>query len=241
MVQDQKRNDIVSNFQQLIICESAPDIAKSITDFDVEQGELDNEQVLENIVFQIIVAPCALSVHLQRIYFCYRQNLTEDLFAALVDLLIVLQGKGRDLSRRMVRGAKSKLASADYAMLEQALCFSEAQMPSLNGNKYSVFSLGLIGTNVLISKTYSVNVPVHDPIEIARDFVAYSQLDAAIETLENAVLCNVQRQALHDDLLELYKVTHHVEKFTQMYLRLSEQMPTIPAGWDELKGFFNEE
>jgi hypothetical protein len=218
---------------------------KLVHEFDVpeqnlEQSVFKREQILEAIVFQIITEPKALSVHLQRIYFCYRENLAEDLFAALIDLLIILQGKGRDLSQRMVRGAKSKLIAADYAILKQGLSFSEAQISLLNGNKYSVFSTGLIGTNVLIVKTHALEQPVHDPIDIARDFIAYSQLDAAIETLENAILLDVQRQVLHDDLLELYKVTHNVERFTKMYATLSKQMTAIPAGWDELKGFFNE-
>jgi hypothetical protein len=80
----------------------------------------------------------------------------------------------------------------------------------------------------------------HDPLDIARDFIAYSQLDAAMDTLERAILVDVERQALQDDLLELYKATYSFERFEKMYDALSVQTRTIPAGWDELKGFFNE-
>jgi hypothetical protein len=61
-----------------------------------------------------------------------------------------------------------------------------------------------------------------------------------MDMLENAILVDVERQALHDDLLELYRVTHSLERFREMYDVLSGQTKTIPAGWDELKGFFNE-
>ena len=88
-------------------------------------------------------------------------------------------------------------------------------------------------------KEKSDEAPEHDPLDIARDFIAYSQLDAAIETLENAVLVDIERQELHDDLLELYKVTQSMERFIKMYDVLSGQTKTIPAGWNELKGFFN--
>ncbi len=235
----------MSNFQPLIICESeagalkCEDVFEQTFERGWSQGILNKEQLLENIVFQIITDPKALCVHVQRIYFCYQENLAEDLFAALVDLLLVLQGKGRDLSLRMVVGAKTRLIAADYAKLKQALSFSVAQMDLLNGNKYSLFSAGLIGTNVLIIKKHA-ELPEYDPLQIARDFVAYSQFDAALETLEKALLADKQRLPLHHDLLELYKVTDDRDRFFKMYAKLCSDMTAMPVGWDELKGFFNE-
>lgn len=236
----------MSNFAKLILCDAdqqQPEVV-AVPGFGFVEAEEDSfgftpEQMLENIVFQILRKPSALVVHLQRICFCYQHNLTDNLFGALVDFLIVLDGKGHRLGCRMVKGAKSKLTPQQYAILDNGLKASADEIKWLSGNLYSIFSRGLIGTNVLVIKEKSSEVQDHDPLDIARDFIAYSQLDEAMEALENAVLVDVERQELHDDLLELYKVTQSMDRFIKMYDVLSGQSKTIPAGWSELKGFFN--
>lgn len=243
MVSGQRKKIIVTYFQPLIICDNPPPLPKASVDFlhqPIDQVFFAAASELDDIIFQIIVQPKTLSAHLQRIYLCYQQGLSEDLFAALLDLLIVLEGKGRSLSQRMILGAKSKLSKSDYARLKYGLTLTAQQVKELQGNSYSLFSLGLLGTTLLVVKQQSSSVIHHDPLDIARDYIAYSQLDEAIETLEKALLLDVNRQALHEDLIELYRVTQHVERFEKMYAVLLKKMPTIPSAWLELKGFFNE-
>lgn len=235
----------MTHFQPLISCHNQPlqPLPSARVDFlqqPFDQVFLVAESELDDIIFQIMAHPKVLSAHLQRIYLCYQKGLSDDLCAALIDLLIVLDGKGRSLSQRMILGAKSKLSKEDYARLKQALTLSAQQVKELPGNAYSLFSLGLVGTPLLVIKEQSSRATDYDSLEIARDYVAYSQLDAAIETLEKALLLDVNRQALHDELIELYRVTQNIERFEKMYAVLSKQMPTIPSVWLELKGFFNE-
>jgi len=233
----------VNSFQPLIICDSEPPLPPARVDFfqqPFDQVFCAAESELEDLIFQIIAQPKTLSAHLQRIYWCYQKGLSDELCAALLDLLIVLEGKGRSLSERMIFGAKSALSKSDYARLKHGLTLTAQQVKELQGNPYSLFSLGLVGTALLVVKEPSSIVTHYDPLEIARDYIAYSQLEAAIETLEKALLLDVNRQALHDDLIELYRVTQYVERFEKMYAVLSKQMPTIPSAWLELKGFFNE-
>lgn len=236
------------NFQPLIICDDEEKASVEITpklDFlsDVEKDDFSfgfsPEQVLESLIFKLAKNPTALAVHLQRIYFCYQQNLTEELFAALVDFLIILEEKGRPLRYRMVKSTKSKLLPEHYTILNRALTLSGEEIKLLQGNMHSLFSRGLIGTSVLVIEEDKTQQQ-HDPLDIARDFIAYSQLDAAMDTLENAILADLQRQALHDDLLELYRITQSFERFKKMYGALSEQSENIPAVWNELKDLFNE-
>lgn len=237
----------MNNFTKLIICnddELQPG-GGAAPEFRFVESEVDSfgfsaEQVLDSIVFQILCKPTALIVHLQRIFFCYQHNLNDSLFGALVDFLIVLEGKGHRLGHRMVKGAKSKLQPEQYTILNDALKLSADDIKWLQGNFYSLFSRGLTGTPILVIKAQDTEQQEHDPLDIARDFIAYSQLDAAIDTLENAILVDIERQELHDDLLELYKVTDSQERFVKMYDALSGQINTLPAGWNELKGFFNE-
>lgn len=234
----------MSNFEPLVICDDEPPLVDAcgfgFSKEHVDCFGFDSEQTLESVVFQILRKPTSLELHLQRIYFCYQHNLGENLFAALVDFLIVLEGRGAMLGSRMVKGAKSKLLPNQYAILDNALKASSDEVKLLSGNLYSLFSRGLIGSSVLVIKDEEGEQKEHDPLDIARDFMAYSQLDDAMDTLEKAILIDIERQALQDDLLELYKATHSFERFKKMYDALSKQTRTIPASWDELKGFFHE-
>jgi hypothetical protein len=235
----------MSDFQQLIICEDDDKSVETVVELDFTTEQVDrfgfnSAQTLESIIFQILKKPTALVAHLQRIYFCYRHNLTENLFAALVDLLIILEGRGHFLGCRMVKGAKPRLHPDQYKILMKALEAFGDEVRLLTGNMYSVFSKGLIGTHVLVIRENIKVQQEHDPLDIAHDFIAYSQLDDAMELLENAILVDLERQALHDDLLELYKVTQSFERFMKMYDMLAGQVKNVPAGWNELKGFFNE-
>jgi hypothetical protein len=235
------------NFQPLLVCdhEDTPSaLQKTAGRFDFAEFEKDDfgfnpEQTLDSLVFELLKKPTALAAHLQRIYFCYHRDLTEQLYAALVDFLIVLEGKGHSLAVRMVKGARAKLAPERYAILEQGLTLAGEELRLLPGNIYAFFTRGLIGTPLVIEKAQTSEHPAQDPLETARDFIAYSQLDAAMDTLEEALLQAMERQELHDDLLELYKVTQSFERFEKMYEALSAKTTTIPADWEELKGFFN--
>jgi hypothetical protein len=179
-------------------------------------------------------------VHVQRIYFCYHYDLTEHLFAALVDFLIILEGRGRHLSQRMLIGTQGKLLAEQRQILKRALQMASDEVKSLSGNPQTIFSSGFIGVATLVVKQVTEVEPLHDPLEIARDFIAYSQLEAAMDLLETAIVADPYRQALHDDLLELYKVTQSTERFVKMYEIIAQKRTPTPVGWNELKGFFNE-
>lgn len=240
-----EQNANMSEFTPLIICsdEDESDLTGPVLGFDNQQIDIfgfDHEQVLDSLIFRIMAEPGALQVHLQRIFFCYQHDLGDDLFAALADFLIVLEGRGAGISRRMVRGAKSKLQSIQYLELEKALKLDAADIKLLKGNVHSVFTQGLIGVTMLIEKEAQAHGHEHDPLDLARDYIAYSQLDTAMETLEEAILVDFGRQELHDDLLELYRLTQSKDRFLKMHDTLKAHVENIPDDWNELKGFFND-
>jgi hypothetical protein len=65
------------------------------------------EQTLKNLVFHIARKPRQLIAHIQRIYYCYSADLSEQLFAALVDFLVILDRRGAKISRRMIKDPSS--------------------------------------------------------------------------------------------------------------------------------------
>ena len=68
-----------------------------------------HRDLFQYLSFQVIRTPSKLIFHVQRIYYCFQENLPEQLYASILDLLIVLQRRGNEISRRMFNGAKSKL------------------------------------------------------------------------------------------------------------------------------------
>lgn len=239
---DQSAN--MSEFTPLIICSDEDESNDtSVLDFENQQIDIfgfNHEQVLDSLTFKILTEPKALHVHLQRIFFCYHHDLSDELFGALADFLIILEGKGRNISRRMIHGAKSKLQGSQYQDLKNALKLDADSVKLIKGNVHSVFTRGMVGVSVLIEKEAQEHTHEHDPLDLARDYIAYSQLDTAMDTLEEAILADFERQELHDDLLELYRLTQSKDRFLKMYETLEEHVESIPDDWNELKGFFND-
>ena len=194
------------------------------------------EHLYQQIVYKVLTNPKQLISHIQRIYFTYRLGMAEPLYAALVDLFSVLDGRGKELSRRMESSTHSLLTEHQSGVLVNYLDHKKKYL--LPGNKFSVLTKGLVGSDVFLITKNDVAI-AHDPLVIARDYVEYSQLDAAIETLEVGVLDDPERQALQLDLLELYKVTKNIQAFTKMHLLLTEKELDLSADWQELTDYFS--
>ena len=193
------------------------------------------EHLYQQIVYKVLTNPKQLISHIQRIYFTYSQGLAEPLYAALVDLILVLDGRGKELSTRMVLSTRSLITNNQVEVLASYLEHRNASL--LTDNKFSVLTKGLVGAGVLLTEKNKVAI-THDPLAIARDYVEYSQLDAAIETLEAGVLEDLERQELQQDLLELYKVTKNIQAFTNMHDLLIEKKIDLLSGWQELSDYF---
>lgn len=195
------------------------------------------EQVLKSLVFHIARKPRHLITHIQRIYHCYYANLSEQLFAALVDFLVVLDRRGTKISRRMISGTKSKLSREQYRLL-QAFMIDQSDTARLIGNQYCIFTKGLMGNQNLVHQVAVSNEQTYDPLDLARDYVEYSQLAEAKEVLEKAVIDDPGRLELHQGLLELYQSTQDVSGLKKMIELFACLNIAMPEGWNELMTLF---
>ncbi|WP_036250922.1 MULTISPECIES: type IV pilus assembly protein FimV [Methylobacter] len=195
------------------------------------------EQTLKNLVFHIARKPRQLIAHIQRIYYCYSADLSEQLFAALVDFLVILDRRGAKISRRMIKGARSKLSREQYRLL-QAFMVNEMDVALLAGNQYSIFTRGLIGTQNLVRLVDASEEQTYDPLDLARDYIEYSQLTEAKDVLEKAIISEPHRLELHQGLLELYKSTHDVSGLKKMVELFATLDIAMPDGWNELMAIF---
>ncbi len=222
-------NEIGSGF-----VESNNSFAVNETTWVVDQQT--DDCLYQQIVYKVCRQPRGLISHLQRIYFSYQHGMVDQLYAALVDLLWVLEGKGIALSQRMVSATASLLSEQQSALLKNYLV--KKDVSDLQGNHFSVFTPGIIGVVDILIEEEKLTVQ-HDPLMVARDYIEYSQLDLAIDTLEQAVLETPERKALQIELLDLYKVTKDNLAFMKMSEKLSENQVAMSVEWQDTATHFS--
>lgn len=193
---------------------------------------------LEKLVFRVARKPKNLLSHLQRIYYCFNKGLQEQLFAAIVDFLVVLDRRGQAISWRVLSGAKSHLTDGQFLLIKDYLKNAQAEPMLLQGNEYSIFTRGMIGTNAMVSYVVGETLSEHDPLDIARDHIEYSQLEEAKRVLENAILKQPTRIELQHELLALYQSTRDSEGFNNMSSELKRMGFDIISEWGELDNLF---
>lgn len=195
--------------------------------------DLIDTEVLNRLTYRISKKPHCLFAHVQRIYCCFLARNSERLYGALVDFLLVLNKRGLAIGRRMIAGSGSILSSEQIQTLHYYGCHATADVRLLPGNRYSIFSKGMIGTLGVIKRIEKESDSKHDPLILARDFIEYSQLDEARSVLEEAILEHPDRQELHDELLTLYRSTQDQASFAKMHSMLMESGITVPRVWEQ--------
>ena len=196
------------------------------------------EKGLERLVFKVSRTPKYLQAHMERIYYCFQENLGEQLFAALADLMLVLGKDGGTLVKRMIAGSKSKLTEAQH---QELLGYLESNVVGNDGsfqNPYSVFAKGLESTQAMLKLPVSNPDMQHDPLALARDYIEFNQLDDATSVLEQAIMEQPERLELHNELLALYRSTHNKSSFINIFNVLSNKELLLPPAWEQLSAFF---
>ena len=204
------------------------------------QEALSDKDLLDLLVFQVAKHPERLLTHVQRIYYCFQHQLNEPLYAALADLLVVLNGRGKALALRMVMGAKNRINPNLLALLIDAINRPGEQQHLIPGNHYSILSKGFLGVNQLVDPAHRSPQADYDPLLLARDCIEYSQLDEAQKILETAIIEYPDRLELHQELAALYRSTRNVERFNQLNSTLIASNITLPECWQQLEVYFKE-
>jgi hypothetical protein len=202
-----------------------------------EWSALSVEKRLESLVFRVSRMPRSLRAHLERIHYCFGNHLNEQLYAALIDLLIVLNQSGRRLSERMIFGARSRLTAGQFQMLRGFLNKEGNPLELLPHSRFSLFSKGSQSNALLVQMVEEPREPAHDPLQLARDYVEFSQLDEAVRVLEQAILDHPERFELHSELLSLYRSTRDRAGFKRIHQALVRLGANLPPEWAQLDDF----
>lgn len=198
------------------------------------------EKGLERLVFKVSQTPKYLQGHLERIYYCFQKQLDEQLFGALIDLLLVLKQDGKALGKRMVAGCKSRITDDQFQALNNYIDNRGAESRLMLLNRYSVFAKGLQSSADMLQLAEVSGGKGFDALKLARDYVEYSQLDSAISVLEQAILEQPERLELHAEILSLFRSTRNAAGFNRTYTELTQLNIDLPAEWGQLSAFFNQ-
>jgi Tfp pilus assembly protein FimV len=148
-----------------------------------------------------------------------------------LDLVIILDGKGTSISRRMIQASQARL----HGQQCQDLLKTDAKEPQ--GNRYSLFSKGMLGSRELVRSIQQTEAQ-HDYLALANDFIEYCQLEQAMDVLETGITLQHDRPDLQLALLELYKSTKNRERFQINRQRFSDSAIVLDAEWLELANYF---
>lgn len=203
--------------------------------FDGERGDIEASKHTR-LVFGVAAKPKDLCRHLRRIYCCYQNGWSEQLYGALLDLLIALSGKGTGLATRMVYGCRQILEEARFLVLQR--CLQQPGMENYAHCRYSVLSSGWIGTTQLVRPSRTAEIEDEtDFLALANDFIEYSQLDQAMAILEAGLSVTPDRADIQRTLLELYRSVRDVGRFEMSRKTLLERGAKLVAEWQETEGF----
>jgi hypothetical protein len=196
-----------------------------------------SDEVLNLLTFAVRKKPKDLMAHMQRIMICYEHKEEAQLYAAVADFFMVLKGAGLAIKQRILTGVRSKLSADSQQNLLAAINDSHLVV----GNTYCVLTSGIENDSEMVLTPVESKVDlVHDPLQIARDYIEYSQLEQAQKVLEEAVLSDPQQIEIHNDLLELYRLTNNNDGFNEVYAALSDVHHPMKAQWNDLKAYFDK-
>ncbi len=192
---------------------------------------------LQFLVFFIRRKPKDLMAHMQRIMLCYEHQEEVLLYAALADFFVALKDAGIAIKKRVLSGVSNKLSADSRQNLQVGI--NDYRL--VKGNPYSVLTSGVMNDLAMVIQSDGAHTGlVHDPLQIARDFIEYSQLEQAQKVLEEAVLSTPERADIHNDLLELYRLTNNNDGFDKLYLALDEIHHPMKDQWNDLKAYFDK-
>lgn len=195
----------------------------------------DHSAHFAGLTYKVGRNPKDLLAHLRRIYYCYRHQLGEPLYASLLDLLIVLQTRGRQLQQRLISGCRARLDPSRYDL------FNIGGNPErLPASRYSLFTAGLIGGTVLVEINDRERTPAQiDFLDLANDYIEYSQLEEAMDILETGLATQPQRRDLQVALLELYKSTDNRARYQLQSGRFRDSGEVLTEEWQALGIYFD--
>jgi hypothetical protein len=201
-------------------------------------AEADGSEVQDYLAHLIARYPGDLRSHVQRINFHVARREPERTYGALLDLFIALGAKGESLRRRMLQTAHPILIEETFEIfsvnLERGI--SSTDVTPTTGS--SVLTKGVQGTSQLVTRMEANHAHNQDALAEAHACLEYGQISEAQSILEQALLAQPEREALHQDLLEIYQSTGDRQRFHEMLDVLDKNQNPYSELWELMAASF---
>ncbi|MEJ2610548.1 MAG: hypothetical protein P8179_10780 [Candidatus Thiodiazotropha sp.] len=185
--------------------------------------------------------PRDLRAHVQRTLLHLSKQDSEAIYAALIDLFLILGNRGLHLRKNLLTQATPFLKKEQVEFLMRCMERGLDTDTPLPSNTFSSLSKGLSGTTHIVSlKTTAHSHPDTAPIEQAMERLHQNDWLTAMVILENALDHDPGDDAVCCELLFLYKQQHAQEAFYRTYTRLIGRSVALPDLWCDTERFFRD-
>ncbi|PIE40747.1 MAG: hypothetical protein CSA49_06900 [Gammaproteobacteria bacterium] len=190
--------------------------------------ELLGEKSLTYINYELQRQPLKLENHVRKIGYC-REMKHPHLLAALADLFLVLGTHGNALKLRLLQRCRDSLLPEDYAMLNRcadtALDSTLSRLPDACLFKQSC-------QHVVDFDLHASNAENEADIElIVETFIENSQIDQAMDLLEDHLLNQPEHQPLTRTLIDLYIASSQISRGLNFVEKLSVSHGELSDHW----------
>ncbi len=197
---------------------------------------LSTDRYLNYINYRIRQTPANLTDHVRKIYLFQQESLNQRLLvAALADLFFVLKQSGYALRKRLLLASRELIDSTIFSHLVDKL---KSGNLSISENWLRGFPTLLVEKPVLEivrRQDQASRGPTDDKdnaMLLADEYIENSQINLAIETLEEAVLKASGDEEPAELLIELYRQTAEYDRFRDFSHKLEQtQNETLPDCW----------
>ena len=197
---------------------------------------LSTDRYLSHINYRILQTPANLTDHVRKIHLFQQENLNQRLLvAALADLFFVLKQSGYALRKRLLLTSRELIDSKVFDHLVDKL---KSGNLSMSENWLSGFPTLLVEKPVLEivrrqdQGSRGTTDDKDNAMLLADEYIENSQINLAIETLEEAVLKESGDDKPAELLIQLYRQTAEFDRFRDFLHKLEQvQDETLPDCW----------
>jgi hypothetical protein len=184
--------------------------------------------------------PRDLRAHVQRTLYHLSKHDSDAIYAALIDLFLILGKRGSHIRKNLFRQAIPYLSEEHYQFLSTRLKSGLDRNEPLPPNTFSSLSRGHSGTTQLvIRKSTDSNHSGASPLDHAMEQFNQNDWLTAMVILENALHHDPGDTDVTCELLSLYKEKHAREAFYRTYTALFGRRLAMPQLWVDTERFFS--
>jgi hypothetical protein len=183
--------------------------------------------------------PRDLRAHVQRVLLYISKSDTDAVYAALIDLFLILGKNGSHIRKNLLNKAMLLLHEEQYKFLSARMESGLDSNEPLPPNTFSSLSKGHSGTTFIVKrKSTESDQSGRDPLQQAAVLIRQNDSLSAIIILEQALHHDPGNEFICRELLFLYRRQHAREPFFRTYTGLLGRCLAVPELWHETERYF---